>query len=192
MRCTVALVTVHQALCQVADASRQPCHCNCAAALRAPTAMLLSDTRPASSLALAPSLLFALLRVIARAMVATAVLCLISGGVEVLSCTIVITQGALWLQVCEAPAHCLTTATLTRGKRALCCGARCGGAGLRGVPATLRGLGIAGIVFTVIEFCTIFSPMLAFGVDYSYGGGSATGNTAAVLAATAIRVAAAA
>ena len=129
--------------------------------VRGNNSMLLSNLRPASALALSPSLVFSLIRVVARAMVA-----LISGGPAIISCILTIVQGALWMQVAEAPQFFLTTETLARRGRTACCGTRCGGGGLKGVPQSLRACALAALIFAVLEGTTWFAVFFARAVNY--------------------------
>jgi hypothetical protein len=68
---------------------------------------------PAALRPAAPSSLL-LLRVVARVMVSLGVLCMISGGIVIISCVLTIVQGALWLKISASPSRYLTPDTISR------------------------------------------------------------------------------
>ena len=126
----------------------------------------------------APSPLISILRVVARAMISVAVLCLLSGSIPIIGSIMTIVQGALWLQVCEAPTYYLTPEKLNRRGRVACGGARCGGGGLTGVIASLRGVAICGIFFAIVEALAVTITLgLNSASGYSYRTCSFSGQT---------------
>lgn len=115
----------------------------------------MGPEKTAKELRTLPDGVNASIRVFAPIMVGMGILCMLSGGVCLVSSALVIAQGAVWLQVTKS----FASLAGAMGKNRTLAGSGCCG----GPLTNLRGLSIAGIVFGVLEI------LLGLGVGVGIG-----------------------
>ena len=105
-------------------------------------------------------------RLLASVMLGMGIFCLLSGGVAVLSCAMVIAQASFLLHLTSS-LRSLVTSAVTRHVGALARAAGNDDCGCSGGTGTLRALSVAGMVLSIVDLIWIMSALPLLSLIYS-------------------------